>query len=103
MLSFLTIVGIWVARNAIELNKFRIAERGGDVFYFSVLLMERPILGSIYHFSPKEFRASLGKITGYTDDDLKEGGRLEYVKKRRWEIYREMMGSSYRAQKPKLG
>ncbi len=92
VLSFLTIVGIWVARNAIELNKFRIAERGGDVFYFRVLLMERPILGSIYHFSPKEFRASLGKITGYTDDDLKEGGRLEYVKKRRWEIYREMMG-----------
>ena len=62
VLSFLTIVSIWVARNAIELNKFRIAERGGDVFYFRVLLMERPILGSIYHFSLSGFELPLGRL-----------------------------------------
>lgn len=89
--SFLAVVGIWVGRNAIELNQFRIADRGGDAFYFRVLLMQKPIFGSVYAFSPRQYREVIGRVTGYTDEDLKQGGKLEYVKKKRWDIYREMM------------
>jgi hypothetical protein len=89
--SFLLIISIWIVRNGIALGQFRIADRGGDIFYFRVLLMQKPILGSFYAFSPRPYKPLIGELTGYNKEDLKPGGILEYPKKMRWDLYREMM------------
>ena len=91
LVSFLLVISIWIVRNGIALGQYRIADRGGDIFYFRVLLMQKPILGSLYAFSPRPYKPLIGELTGYNQEDLKSGGILEYAKKMRWDIYREMM------------
>jgi hypothetical protein len=93
LISFLLVIGIWIVRNGITSGQFRIADRGGDIFYFRVLLMQKPILGSLYAFSPPPYKPLIGDLTGYNREDLKPAGIMEYVKKKRWDIYREMMQS----------
>ena len=108
LVCYLALVTPWMLRNAIELGHFNISGRGGDVLYFRVLLMERPILGSLYVYSRGPYRKRVGKLLGYKPKDLKPGGDLEVfhkdapreLKRRRWEIYEARMkaaGVSYRS------
>ena len=100
LLAFLGAIGIWVARNAIELNQFRIADRGGDVLYMRTLTMQKPFLGGLYAYAPTKYQPWLGKMTGYDRKDLRSGGRLaelsarnpeEDFRRKRWQIYRAEM------------
>jgi hypothetical protein len=101
MLSFLTPVGIWALRNATEVGRFAITgNRGVDVFFYRVLIMEYPVKGILFAFTPRPLQPLVGSITAYTAEDLKSGGRLaafgseikdERLKQRRRDIYRSRM------------
>jgi hypothetical protein len=86
LLSYATIaivmlitVAPWVARNAIEFGNPQIVSgTDASVLGIRMLLMEQPLLGGLYMYSPNLLRKRVvGPLTGYTEEDLKPGGRLE--------------------------
>ena len=78
--AMLATVAPWVARNAILLGNPQIAS-GTDVSVLGtrLLLMEQPLLGQVYLYSPSPIRRVIGPLTGYSQADLKPGGRLDGV------------------------
>src|SRR4029078_6192980 len=71
-------VAPWVARNVVIFGKPQIAA-GTDVTVLGarMLLTEHTLLGQLYLYGPYDLRQRvLGPLTGYSEDDLKPGGRL---------------------------
>ena len=79
MAMFATIAP-WIVRNAVVFGNPQIAS-GTDVSVLGIrlLLMEQPLLGQFYLYSPKKWL--VGALTGYGPEDLKPGGRLEAAAK----------------------
>ena len=79
VLAMVATIAPWIARNAIVFGNPQIASgTDASVLGTRMLLMEQPLLGQVYLYSPYSFRKFLvGPLTGYTEDDLKPGGRLE--------------------------
>lgn len=78
-LAMFATIAPWVARNAIVFGNPQIASgTDASVLGIRMLLMEQPLLGQLYLYSPNAFKQRLvGPLTGYSQDDLKPGGRLE--------------------------
>ena len=69
----------WIVRNVIIFGNPQIAA-GTDVSVLGtrLLLTEQPLLGQLYLYSPYALKQRVfGPLTGYGEDDLKPGGRLE--------------------------
>ena len=85
----------WIVRNTIEFRNPQIASGAEKVLAIRMLLAEQPLLGSVYMFSPSSIRQRvIGPLTGYTEADLKPGGRLEQlpgVKEKTLEIVEQRM------------
>lgn len=78
-LAMFATIAPWIARNTILFGKPQIASgTEASVVGIRMLLMEQPLLGQLYLYSPPAFKKRLiGPLTGYGEEDLKPGGRLE--------------------------
>ena len=77
-LAMFATIAPWVARNATIFGKPQIAA-GTDVTVLGtrMLLTEHTLLGQLYLYSPYALKQRVfGPLTGYSEDDLKPGGRL---------------------------
>ena len=74
----LVTVAPWLARNAVEFGKLQIVSgTDASVLAIRMFLMEQPLFGGLYMYSPNFLRKRVvGPLTGYTDKDLGPGGRL---------------------------
>ena len=84
-LAMFATIAPWVARNAIIFGKPQIAA-GTDVTVLGtrMLLTEHTLLGQLYLYSPYALKQRVfGPLTGYSEDDLKPGGRLAADQRRR--------------------
>jgi hypothetical protein len=103
-LAMFATIAPWIARNAVVFGNPQIAA-GTDVSVLGIrlLLMEQPLLGQLYLYSPDAFKKRLvGPLTGYGPEDLKPGGRLEgaaKVKLNRGAIFAERIkGEGYQGE-----
>lgn len=85
----------WAIRNASIFDQLTLSERGGDILAYRALLVDEPVLGVLYAYSPNTYRRLISEFSDYTPADLEPGGRLydlgnEY-KSNRWTVYRQMM------------
>jgi len=91
LLTMLGTVAPWIVRNAIEFRNPQIASGAETVLGIRMLYAEQPLLGGFYMFSPSRVRQRvIGPLTGYTEADLKPGGRLEQLavtKGKKFEIF----------------
>ncbi len=80
-LAMFATVAPWIARNALLFGNPQIAS-GTDVSVLGtrLLLMQEPLLGQVYLYSPPTIRKVIGPVTGYSAADLKPGGRLDVVR-----------------------
>ena len=78
-LAMFATIAPWIARNAVLLGNPQIAAGTDEsVLGIRMLLMEQPLVGQLYLYSPDAFKKRLvGPLTGYGPEDLKPGGRLE--------------------------
>jgi hypothetical protein len=78
-LAMVATIGPWIARNAVLFGTPKIASgTDASVLGTRMLLLEHSLLGQVYLYSPAAVRKQLvGPVTGYSEDDLKPGGRLE--------------------------
>jgi hypothetical protein len=68
----------WLARNFSDFGHPQMADRSETILAFRLALSEQPLLGQLYAFSPAYLKEHfIGPWTGYSDDDLKIGGKLE--------------------------
>ena len=77
-LAMFATIAPWIARNAIMFGNPQIAS-GTEVTVLGtrMLLMEQTLLGQLYLYSPYALKQRVfGPLTGYSEDDLKPGGRL---------------------------
>jgi hypothetical protein len=89
----------WMTRNYILIGDFSITARGGDVLAYRALIMEYPLAGATFVYSPELFRPAIGRLTGYDEKDLLDPDSIgllnrnlnDNLAKRRWDIYRERM------------
>ena len=96
VLAMVATVAPWVVRNYVTFGNPQIASgTEASVLGTRMLLMEQPLLGQFYLYSPGSFRTRLvGPLTGFTKEDLNVGGRLEQaasVKENKWTILAERM------------
>ena len=77
-LAMILTIAPWIARNTVVFGKPQIAS-GTDksVLGIRLLLMQEPLVGQIYLYSPNSFKWLVGPLVGFSDRDLKPGGRLE--------------------------
>jgi hypothetical protein len=76
-LAMIATIAPWVARNAVLFGNPQIASgTEASVLGSRMLLMEQPLIGQVYLYSPGFFKRLVGPLTGYSKDDLKPGGRL---------------------------
>ena len=106
-LAMLATIAPWITRNAIMFDNPQIASgTDASVLGTRMLLMEQPLLGQLYLYSPYAFKKTLvGPLTGYNEEDLKPGGRLAQTattKDNRNAIFAERIGNEgYRGDKAK--
>jgi hypothetical protein len=100
--AMLVTIAPWIVRNYVEFRSPQItAGTEGAVLGIRMLVVEQPLLGAIYFFSPAFMKTRIvGPLTGYTQQDLLPGGRLERlaaVKQDKWDILkRRMIEKDYR-------
>jgi hypothetical protein len=91
-----------MTRNYILIGDFSIAARGGDVLAYRALIMEYPLSGAVYVYSPEPGRPLIGRVTGYSEDDLLDPESIGLLNrnlnpnlaKQRWDVYRERMAEA---------
>jgi 4-amino-4-deoxy-L-arabinose transferase-like glycosyltransferase len=74
------LAGSWMWRNSQISGEFKLAAGGGIVLYYRALLdtMDREeYRGSFYTLAPPSVRPFVGRVLGYSEADLKPGGRLQ--------------------------
>lgn len=94
-LAMFATIAPWIARNTIVFGNPQIASgTDASVLGIRMLLMEEPLVGQVYLYSPDSFKWVIGPLTGFSDSDLRPGGRLEAaatVKLNRDTIFAERM------------
>ncbi|HKY03077.1 MAG TPA: hypothetical protein VJM53_11050 [Burkholderiales bacterium] len=76
----------WMTRNYVELNTFKVSGRGGVVLYTRALkdlMTWEEYRGSFYAYAPVGVQQVIGLMSGYSKNDLAEGGSLERLNRRR--------------------
>jgi hypothetical protein len=97
-LAMFATVAPWIMRNAIVFGNPQIASgTDASVLGMRMLLTEQPLLGIVYVYSPPTVRAHIvGPLTGYTEDDLKRGGRLAQIvsaNEDKWNIFAQRIAA----------
>jgi 4-amino-4-deoxy-L-arabinose transferase-like glycosyltransferase len=80
MAMFAIVVGPWIGRNALAFGRPQISERGGLAIYTRALMDQMTpseYRGSFYAWARPAWRAYIGPFLGFTEEDLKRGGRLQ--------------------------
>ena len=94
-IAMIVTIAPWMARNALAFGNPQIASgTDASVLGIRLLLMEEPLVGQVYLYSPDSLKWLVGPLTGYDTSDLKRGGRLEAantVKPRRERVFTERM------------
>jgi hypothetical protein len=95
MLALSATIAPWMIRNYVEFGTAQITERASEIMGTRVLLVEQPLLGEIYFFTPAWLRKwSVGSLTGYTPTDLLPGGpigKLPDIKEKHMGIFAQRM------------
>jgi len=95
MLAMAATVVPWMIRNYLEFGTAQITTRASEIMGTRVLLVEQPLLGEIYFFTPAWLgKWPIGRMTGYTAKDLMPGGRigeLPDIKEKHLEIFAQRM------------
>ena len=95
ILAMAATVAPWLIRNYVEFGTVQVTARASEIMGQRVLLVEKPLLGELYFFSPQWLRNwPIGPLTGYTPQDLRPGGRiaeLTSVKEKHGQIFAQQM------------
>jgi len=95
ILAMAATVAPWLIRNYVEFGTVQVTTRASEIMGQRVLLVEKPLLGELYFFSPQWLRNwPIGPLTGYTPQDLRPGGRiaeLTSVKEKYGQIFAQRM------------
>lgn len=78
--TFLAIVLPWIGRNAHTFGEAQISERGGLAIYTRALMNEMSpteYRGTFYVWARPKIQPFLGSMLGFTEADLRPGGRLQ--------------------------
>lgn len=78
--GFAVVVVPWMVRNQIQLDRFAIIDRGGEVLYQRATknrMTAVEIRGTFYHWAPLELRGVMRRVLGFTREDIERGGRLQ--------------------------
>ena len=79
-IGFGLVVYPYMLRNYHHFNQFKITARGGVVLLIRANKNDMnwtEIKGAFYHWAPQGYQPAIGKILGFSDEDLKKGGRLQ--------------------------
>ena len=86
ILSFLFLLGFsltvypYMIRNYYHFNQLKISDRGGRVLLLRAYKNEMTwteIKGAFYHWAPRGYQPAIGKVLGFSDQDLMLGGSLQ--------------------------
>jgi len=80
VVSFAAVVGPWIGRNTMAFGRPQVSLRGGLAIYTRALMDQMTpteYRGAFYAWSRPEWRTYMGRLLGFTTDDLKPGGRLQ--------------------------
>jgi hypothetical protein len=78
--GFCSVVLPWMYRNYEHFGTFQIVERGGAVLYMRAVkdgMSAEEYRGSFYVWAPGKLQGLVGAVLGFSDADLREGGRLQ--------------------------
>ncbi len=82
----------WLIRNAAVFGGFFVAARGGDILALRATLMDAPLAGTFYAFTPEAYRDLVGAVTSFSPKDLGQDGELavldDSLKSNRWDYYK---------------
>lgn len=80
-LSYSLVILPWMLRNYVQFNDFSIAERGGMVLMIRLVknqMTDEEYKGGYYAYGPSAFNdLFMGKLLGFSDNDLTYGGKLQ--------------------------
>jgi hypothetical protein len=82
IVPFACVIGPWMYRNHVELGSFQLSQRAGVVLMYRALKDQMTPLeyrGSFYVWGPNFLQKPLGLILGFTQADLRRGGRLQHL------------------------
>lgn len=86
IIGFSIPVGAWSLRNHALFDSFSITQRGGSVLLFRALMNDinhDEFVGSFFVYTKdKPMRRWLSKHLGYSNEDLREGGRLQRLSRK---------------------
>jgi len=82
VVPFACVIAPWMYRNHVELGSFQLSQRAGVVLMYRALKDQMTPLeyrGSFYVWGPNFLQKPLGRVLGFTPDDLRRGGRLQHL------------------------
>jgi hypothetical protein len=82
ILAFFVVICPWMYRNYVQLGSFQLSQRAGVVLMYRALYDQMTPLeykGAFYVFAPNSLRKPIGKLLGFTPEDLQRGGRLQRI------------------------
>jgi hypothetical protein len=80
VIAFFVVICPWMYRNYVQLGSFQLSQRAGVVLMYRALKDQMTPLeykGSFYVWAPNSLRKPIGKLLGFTPEDLRRGGRLQ--------------------------
>ncbi len=81
-ISFASVLGPWIIRNAILFDEPSIAQRAGRVLYYRSMLNEMPAetyRAAFYVWSPPPLKQILEHLAGFTPSDEEKGGAGQWL------------------------
>jgi 4-amino-4-deoxy-L-arabinose transferase-like glycosyltransferase len=85
-ISMSAVIAPWIVRNWIHFDSFEISQRGGVVLYARACKNQMnnvEYIGAYFYYAPDLLKPLLGRMLGYSRDDLQEGGRLQRLNRDR--------------------
>ena len=82
IVPFACVITPWMYRNHVELGSFQLSQRAGVVLMYRALKDQMTWLeyrGSFYVWGPGFLQKPLGRVLGFTPEDLRRGGRLQHL------------------------
>jgi hypothetical protein len=82
VLAFFVVISPWMYRNYVQLGSFQLSQRAGVVLMYRALEDQMTPLeykGTFYVWAPNSLRRPIGKLLGFSHDDLQRGGRLQRI------------------------
>jgi 4-amino-4-deoxy-L-arabinose transferase-like glycosyltransferase len=80
LLGFGLVVYPYMFRNYHHFGQFKITDRGGRVLLIRAIKNEMNCLeakGAFYHWAPQGYQPALGRLLGFSEQDLMKGGSLQ--------------------------